>query len=311
VAAHDLSMPLGLASTTFFMPKRRNTEGTKFLRYFGPLLDSLRKLGGSGSPDEVVEQIALDLSLSDEEQNEVLPSGGSRLKTNVAWARFYLVREGLLDSSKRGVWSLTEKGRAAKIGIAEASEIFSRWVKIFDAQRKTKVTDGEPIAEQVAEASGATSQDYRDEVLNVLLSLPPGGFERLAQRLLREAGFTQVTVTGQSGDGGIDGFGTLQVNHLVSFKVLFQCKRYAKSVSSSHVRDFRGAIAGRADKGIIITTGTFTADAKREATRDGVHPIELIDGEKLIDLLERLELGLQPVTTYEVNNAFFAEFSEP
>jgi restriction system protein len=293
------------------MAKRRNTEGTKFLRYFGPLLDSLRKLGGSGSPDEVVEQIALDLSLSDEEQNEVLPSGGSRLKTNVAWARFYLVREGLLDSSKRGVWSLTEKGRAAKIGIAEASEIFSRWVKIFDAQRKTKVTDGEPIAEQVAEASGATSQDYRDEVLNVLLSLPPGGFERLAQRLLREAGFTQVTVTGQSGDGGIDGFGTLQVNHLVSFKVLFQCKRYAKSVSSSHVRDFRGAMAGRADKGIIITTGTFTADAKREATRDGVHPIELIDGEKLIDLLERLELGLQPVITYEVNNAFFAEFSEP
>ena len=100
------------------------------------------------------------------------------------------------------------------------------------------------------------------------------------------------------------------MNHLVSFKVLFQCKRYAKSVSSSHVRDFRGAMAGRADKGIIITTGTFTADAKREATRDGVHPIELIDGDKLIDLLESLELGLQPVTTYEVNHSFFAEFCE-
>jgi restriction system protein len=292
------------------MAKRRNTEGTRFLRYFGPLLDALRKLGGSGSPDEVVEQIALDMSLPDEEQNEVLPSGGSRLKTNVAWARFYLVREGLLDSSKRGVWSLTEKGRAAKVGVTEAAEIFSRWVKIFDAQRKTKSADGEPIAEQVAEASGATSKDYRDEVLDVLLSLPPAGFERLTQRLLREAGFTQVTVTGQTGDGGIDGFGTLQVNHLVSFKVLFQCKRYAKSVSSSHVRDFRGAMAGRADKGIIITTGTFTADAKREATRDGVHPIELIDGDKLIDLLESLELGLQPVTTYEVNHSFFAEFGE-
>lgn len=292
------------------MAKRRNTEGTRFLRYFGPLLDALRKLGGSGSPDEVVEQIALDMSLPDEEQNEVLPSGGSRLKTNVAWARFYLVREGLLDSSKRGVWSLTEKGRAAKVGVAEAAEIFSRWVKIFDAQRKTKSADGEPIAEQVAEASGATSKDYRDEVLDVLLSLPPAGFERLTQRLLREAGFTQVTVTGQTGDGGIDGFGTLQVNHLVSFKVLFQCKRYAKSVSSSHVRDFRGAMAGRADKGIIITTGTFTADAKREATRDGVHPIELIDGDKLIDLLESLELGLQPVTTYEVNHSFFSEFGE-
>jgi restriction system protein len=292
------------------MAKRKNTEGTKFLRYFGPLLDALRKLGGSGSPDEVVEQIAVDMNLTDEEQNEVVPSGGSRLKTNVAWARFYLVREGLLDSSKRGVWSLTEKGRSAKVNVEEAGEIFSRWVKIFDEQRKSKSVEGEPIAEQVAEASGAASKNYREEVQEVLLALPPSGFERLAQRLLREAGFTQVTVTGQSGDGGIDGYGTLQVNHLVSFKVLFQCKRYAKSVSSSHVRDFRGAMAGRADKGIIITTGTFTADAKREATRDGAHPIELIDGDKLIDLLESLELGLRAVTTYEVNHNFFGEFRE-
>jgi restriction system protein len=292
------------------MAKRRNTEGTKFLRYFGPLLDALRKLGGSGSPDEVVETIASDLNLSDEEQNEVVPSGGSRLKTNVAWARFYLVREGLVDSSKRGVWSLTEKGRNARVNAQEAGEIFSRWVKIFDEQRKSRSTGGEPIAEQVAEAGGATPKDYRDEVLEVLLSLPPTGFERLAQRLLREAGFTQVAVTGKAGDGGIDGYGTLQVNPLVSFKVLFQCKRYAKSVSSSQVRDFRGAMAGRADKGLIITTGTFTADAKREATRDGVHPIELIDGEKLIDLLETLEVGLRSVTTFEVNHTFFAEFRE-
>lgn len=292
------------------MAKRRSNEGTKFLRYFGPLLEALRKLGGSGSPDEVVEQIASDMSLSDEEQNEVVPSGGSRLKTNVAWARFYLVREGLLDKSKRGVWSLTEKGRNARISHEEAGEIFSRWVKIFDEQRKSKTLDGEPLAEQVAEASGAASKDYRDEILEVLLSLPSSGFERLAQRLLREAGFTQVTVTGQSGDGGIDGYGTLKVNHLVSFKVLFQCKRYSKSVSSSHVRDFRGAMAGRADKGIIITTGTFTADAKREATRDGVHPIELIDGDKLIDLLESLELGLRSSITFEVNHSFFREFRE-
>ena len=141
-----------------------------------------------------------------------------------------------------------------------------------------------------------------------MLSLPPSGFERLSQRLLREAGFTQVVVTGQSGDGGIDGFGILQVNPLVSFKVLFQCKRYAKSVAPSQVRDFRGAMSGRADKGIIITTGTFTAEAKREATRDGAPPIELIDGEKLIDMLEELELGLKSVKTYEVEHAFFNEF---
>ena len=291
------------------MAKRKNTEGTKFLRYFGPVLDALRKLGGSGSPDEVVEQIAADLGLSDDEQNETVPSGGSRLKTNVAWARFYLVREGLLDSSKRGVWSLTEQGRSTHVSVEQAGEIFSRWVKVFDVQRKSKSTDTEPIAEQVAEASGAPSKDYRAEALQVLLALPPAGFERLAQRLLREAGFTQVAVTGQTGDGGIDGYGTLQINHLFSFKVLFQCKRYTNSVSSPQVRDFRGAMAGRADKGIIITTGTFTAEAKREATRDGVPPIELIDGDKLLDMLENLELGLRPVTTFEVDHGFFAEFS--
>ena len=292
------------------MAKRRNLEGTKFLRYFGPLLDALRKLGGSGSPEEVAEQVAKDMGLTDEEQNELLPSGGLRYRTNVAWARFYLVREGLLDSSKRGVWSLTERGRNGHINIEQAGEIFSRWVKIFDEQRRAKSAVTEPLAEQVAEASGTTPNDYRAEALEILLALPPSGFERLSQRLLRESGFTQVVVTGKSGDGGIDGYGTLQINRLVSFKVLFQCKRYSKSVSPSHVRDFRGAMAGRADKGIIITTGTFTTEARREATRDGVPPIELIDGEKLLDMLESLELGLRPVTTFEVNHAFFAEFRE-
>lgn len=292
------------------MANRKAEEGTKFLKFFGPLLDALRRLGGSGTPDEVVEQIAADLNLPDELQNELLPSGGLRYRNQVAWARFYLAREGLIDSSKRGVWSLTERGRTAHVSVAQAREIFSRWVKIFDAQRRAKGAVEEPIAEQVAESAGAPSKDYRAEVLDTLLALPPAGFERLAQRVLRESGFTQVVVTGQSGDGGIDGYGTLQINPLVSFKVLFQCKRYAKAVSPSHVRDFRGAMAGRADKGIIVTTGTFTAEARREATRDGVPPIELIDGEKLLDMLENLELGLRPVTTYEVHHAFFNEFRE-
>lgn len=292
------------------MTKRTADEGTKFLKFFGPLLDALRKLGGSGTPDEVVEQIAADLQISDDVQNELLPSGSPRFRNQVAWARFYLVREGLLDSSKRGVWSLTEAGRAAHLSVQQARDIFSKWVKIFDEQRRSKAAIEEPIAEQVAEGSGAPSKDYRAEALEILLALPPSGFERLAQRLLRESGFTQVVVTGQSNDGGIDGYGTLQINPLVSFKVLFQCKRYAKSVSPSHVRDFRGAMAGRADKGIIITTGTFTTEARREASRDGVPPIELIDGEKLLDMLENLELGLLPVTTYEVSHAFFNEFRE-
>ena len=241
------------------MTRKKKDEGAQFVRYFGPLLDALRGLGGSGTPDEVVERIAQDLGLSDEVQNDLLPSGQPRYRNQVAWARFYLVREGLLDSSKRGVWSLTEQGRGTVLSPEQAREIFLKQVRSYQEQRRAKALMPEPVAEQVAEGTGATPDDYRGEVIGLLLKLPPPGFERLSQRLLREAGFIQVVVTGSSGDGGIDGYGTLQINPLVSFKVLFQCKRYTKSVSPSHVRDFRGAMAGRADKGIIITTGTFTA----------------------------------------------------
>jgi restriction system protein len=285
-------------------------EGAQFVRYFGPVLDALRKLGGSGKAEEVVEQVALDMKIPDDVQNELMSSGGLRFRNQVHWARFYLVREGLIDSSRRGVWSLTERGRETTYTHQQAHQVFLRWVKIFQQQRSEKVQQTEPLAEKVAEATGSPSKDYRTEAIDLLLSMPPSAFERLSQRVLREAGFTQVVVTGSSGDGGIDGHGTLQINPLVSFKVLFQCKRYAKSVSPSQVRDFRGAMAGRADKGIIITTGSFTAEAKREASRDGVPPIELIDGEKLIDMLESLELGLKPVTTFEVDHAFFGEFRD-
>lgn len=284
-------------------------EGAQFVRYFGPLLDALRKLGGSGAPAEVVEQIASDLALPDEVQNELLESGGPRFANQVAWGRFYLAREGLLDASKRGVWSLTELGRTTRLSPEQARAIFLKWVKIFAAERKRR--KGEPPAPETQTPDQPNSPtSYRDALLTTLLGLPPAGFERLCQRLLRESGFVQVVVTGRSGDGGIDGYGTLQVNPLVSFKVLFQCKRYTKAVAAGQVRDFRGAMQGRADKGIILTTGTFTADAKKEASRDGVPPIELVDSEKLLDMFADLELGLRPVRTYEIDHAFFNDFRD-
>ena len=170
------------------------------------------------------------------------------------------------------------------------------------------MSEPEAIAEEVAVASGEPSKDYSIEVLELMQALPPAGFEQLCQAILREAGFNEVVVTGRSSDQGIDGHGILQVNPLVSFRVLFQCKRYRNSVTPSQVRDFRGAMAGRADKGIISTTGTFTTEARREASRDGVPPIELIDGEKLVQMLETLELGLKPVRSFEVDHAYFAKF---
>ena len=170
------------------------------------------------------------------------------------------------------------------------------------------MSEPEAIAEEVAVASGEPSKDYSIEVLELMQALPPAGFEQLCQAILREAGFNEVVVTGRSSDQGIDGHGILQVNPLVSFRVLFQCKRYRNSVTPSQVRDFRGAMAGRADKGIILTTGTFTTEARREASRDGVPPIELIDGEKLVQMLENLELGLKPVRSFEVDHAYFGKF---
>lgn len=149
---------------------------------------------------------------------------------------------------------------------------------------------------------------WKDKLLRVLRNIQPDAFERLAQRVLREAGFIKVEVTGRSGDGGIDGIGVLRVN-LLSFHVLFQCKRYQSSVGAGVIRDFRGAMVGRSDKGVIITTGTFTPDAKREATRDGAPPIDLIDGDQLCDLLKDLKLGVRNEMVEQVNveAAWFAE----
>jgi len=285
--------------------EQRREEGARFVRYFGPVLDALRALGGSGTPDEVVERIATDLHVPDEVQNEVLPSGEARFRNQVAWARFYLVREGLLDSSKRGVWSLTERGRSTKLSPEQARDVFRKWVHFFQEQRRKANASQAPVEQSGIEPE--TPEDIHTQLIDLLLKLPAAGFERLSQRLLREAGFVQVAVTGRSGDGGIDGYGTLQVNPLVSFKVLFQCKRYTGSVSPSQVRDFRGAMSGRADKGIIITTGTYTAEARREASRDGVVPIELIDGEKLVDMFKELALGLKTVKTYEIYESLVVE----
>lgn len=279
-------------------------KGPRFVRYFQPVINALIELGGSGRPEEVEEAIVERLELSEEERNEQIPSGQSRFSNKVNWARFYLVKAGLIDSSTRGVWSLTEKGRATSLSAEQALELFNQIHKPFvDVRKKSKI-------EKIPEDEIISPEDvsHRSSLIAILLDLPPDGFERLCQRLLRESGFEKVQITRKSGDGGLDGIGILQMNAFVSFKVLFQCKRYSGSVNPSQVRDFRGAMMGRADKGIILTTGSFTADARKEAVRDGVPPIELVDGEKLLDMFEQLELGLRPKTAYEIDTNFFDEF---
>ncbi len=216
-----------------------------------------------------------------------------------------MAKAGYIDSSQRGVWTLTEKG--SQLGEVSDTEV-ARIVREVGAQAKG-AAEGDVNAERATGAVPA-AEKYRDELARTLQDLPASGFERFCQRLLRESGFQEVTITGRSGDGGIDGIGILQVNPLVSFKVLFQCKKYTGSVSPSQVRDFRGAMTGRADKGIIITTGSFTSEARKEAVREGAPPIELVDGEKLAGMLEELQLGLKPRQTYEIDESFFSQFAK-
>lgn len=284
----------------------------EFVKFLGPVIAALTELGGSGRPDEVRTAIVKAMEISEADQAERLPSGvQSRFENQVHWARFYLAKGGYIDASRHGVWALTEKGRAlGSVTIERAREIYrsvaaeSREPSVGSARSGSKKAS----PEKEVEPHASSLVGHRESLLAKLMSLPPAGFERFCQRLLRESGFEEVAVTGRSGDGGIDGMGILQVNPLVSFKVLFQCKRYSGSVTPSQVRDFRGAMMGRADKGIIITTGYFTAEARKEAVRDGVPPIELVDGEKLIGMIEDLELGVRPVRAFEVDQAFFDAF---
>ncbi len=286
---------------------KKTIRGPQFVRYFGPVIEALKVLGGSGRPAEVVDSIAIRENISEAEQSQTIQSGKSRFSNQVAWARFYLVKAGYLDSSTKGVWSLTEKGRTATLNHEQSIAIFKDIHQTFNIESVIPVP--EVKISDVDDSVAPEEEDHRTALMQLLRKLPAAGFERLCQRLLRESGFERVTVTGKSGDGGIDGIGILQMNPFVSFKVLFQCKRYVGAVTVSQVRDFRGAMMGRADKGIILTTGTFTADAHAEAVRDGVPPIELVEGEKLIDMFESLELGLKPKKAYDINHEFFEDFN--
>ncbi len=251
----------------------RQTKGPEFIRFLRPILEVLLGSGGSGTASEIVDRSLEIAKISEAEQEAVNKNGLSRVKNQVHWARQYLVWSGFLDSSKRGVWSLTDKGATVNLSALNALEVFKA-VQSTRADLKRDKKQSEPPTDEPLPRD-IEIKDHRSALLDLIKSLSPGGFERLSQRLLRESGFQHVTVTGKSNDGGIDGIGTLQVNPFVSFNVLFQCKRYQGAVTPSQVRDFRGAMMGRADKGLIITTGTFTLEAKKEARRDGVPPIEL------------------------------------
>jgi restriction system protein len=249
-----------------------------------PVLQALKSLGGSGTIEEINTKVA-EIAKIPSEQLEVLHNpekgGMTEIEYRLMWTRTYLKIYGVIENSVRGVWSLTEKG--SKIEKVEEKDV----VRVVREQMKKNKKDA---SEEDDEPT--TKVEWQEELLGVILKMTPSAFERLIQRLLRESGFVQVEVTGQSGDGGIDGHGIMRLGGLLSFHVIFQAKRWKGAVGSSHVRDFRGAMVGRADKGLLITTGAFTKDALTEATRDGAPAIDLVDGDQLVEKLKQLSLGV-------------------
>lgn len=257
-----------------------------FETYFVPTMQCLKARGGSATIEELEEAVGEAMALSDDLL--AVPHGDgprSQFQYELAWVRTYLKKAGAVENSERGVWRLTPLGAAMS---DEEIRGIRRRVVADGRRQRAEESDQAPSDEQEDEEAALS---WKERLLDILLELKSEAFERLCQRVLRESGFTKVEVTGRSGDGGIDGVGVLRLN-LLSFQVLFQSKRWRGTVGAPTVRDFRGAMVGRADKGLILTTGTFTADARREATRDGAPAIDLVDGELLCDLLKDLKIGV-------------------
>ncbi|MFL6260426.1 MAG: restriction endonuclease [Thermoanaerobaculia bacterium] len=273
-----------------------------FEKLINPTLRALHALGGSGSIQEIDDAVVADIGLPNDVA-EVPHGRGSQTEVEyrAAWARNYLKNFGLIENSDRGVWALTPEG-------AKTQRVDEKLV-VREVQRRQREAREAEDGETASDVEDARPRDFswHSHLLQLLLDIPPAAFERLCQRILREAGFIEVEVKGRSGDGGIDGFGILRLGGFISFNVLFQSKRHRGNIGPDVVRDFRGAMVGRADMGLIITTASFTRDARKEATRDGAPPIDLIDGEQLVEKLKDLRLGVKVamVESVEVNEDWF------
>ena len=237
------------------MKHKREAIDKRIPRYRNLLLPTflaLKNLGGSGNNDEIVNQIILDLHISDEVAD--LPHKGNPNKTELSyqcdWARTYLKKAGIIENSARSVWSITPN--YASLDSFDEEKVFRETNLLFnstnhdaphndtDSPAYTKPENDNPLDDASEYPDG--DKPWQIHLANILQNMDPYGFERLTQRVLRECGFTSVEVTKKSGDGGIDGTGKLKINGIFSFNVAFQCKRYKGVVGAPEVRDFRGSL---------------------------------------------------------------------
>ena len=270
---------------------------------FNPTMAAIRAMGGSATIAEIEIQVIKDLDLSDAAVQELSGNGQTVLYRRLAWARDRLKINGLIDLSSRGVWSFTPKGTTTKT--VDPNEVIQVYNENY-RNRQQERSVGKPTSVPESDDDLPPDSDsWRAALLETLRNIPPDAFERLCSRLLRESGFVEVEVTGRPGDGGIDGRGVVRLAGLINFSVAFQCKRYSGSVGPGEVNAFRGSVQGEADRGLLLTTGTFTRSARQTATRPGAIPIDLIDGELLLDKLKELGLGVSTRTVVDVDTDWF------
>lgn len=277
--------------------KKTNGKVPTYDKLLVPTLKALKLLGGSGSIEEINEKVYEIANLDEETLSIPHKEDGMQSKVDyrLAWARTYLKKYGLIENSSRGIWVLIDND--INPDAFKSNEIVKK-VRTDDKRDEKEVIPLDKLDTVVEDETDELN--WKENLLKVVQSIEPSAFERLCQRILRESGFVQVEVTGKSGDGGIDGKGIVRLNGFLSFHVFFQCKRFKDSVASSYIRDFRGAMQGRADKGLFITTGKFTREAIKEASRDGAPPIDLIDGDLLCEKLKEFSLGVKTELIEEV-----------
>ena len=277
-----------------------------------PAFTALKELGGSGTNDEILNQVIKDLNIPDEvaDITHMGKVNQSELSYQLAWARTYLSKYGVIQNSARSVWSITPN--FVGVDVLDEKEIVASVVKKNAKKRNKPATV--TTTEDSPEDDDPTNDDeefpdeikpWKEKLAEILQTMDPYGFERLTQRVLRECGFSQVEVTKKSGDGGIDGTGKLKINGIFSFNVAFQCKRYSGVVGAPDIRDFRGSLTTNIEKGLFITTGTFSKAAREEACSPGKQQIDLLDGEEFINKLTEYEIGVHPITTYAIDEEFF------
>lgn len=261
-------------------------------------LQAVDRRGGSAQSKELRNAVSEITGLTEDELEKLSLKS---VKMQMGWARTGLKSSGHLDNSQWGVWALTIEGLLLVRSEPSAAQKAARQAY----ERGWGQIRREKALREAAGASADSDGNWKDGLLQAIQKMGPAAFANLCSILLKEAGFRDLETAGGNGEDEFVGVGVYK-HHLIRSRVYVQCQRRADRIPTREVRAFADAISSRANRGLFITTGTFTRDAQKVA-KDGSQPIDLIDGEELCDLLKEYGLGVKVETREHItiNQKFF------